>query len=107
MGNPAQTKDRKQFVIDALNRVQKDNYERRAVEACLKSIQPALLGTTNGNMLFQQIEKLVRAQNADRAVMLVEAAPFNSKNRLMAMVMINLVIVIAVAVVVFVINSGG
>jgi hypothetical protein len=107
MAQPAEKMNRKQYVIKQLRQVERDQYEVASVEGCLNAVRPVLDEIMNGPALYAQIEKLVRAGNADRAVKLMEAMPIKSKHMLPLMALLGAVIAIAVGVAVFVLGRGG
>ena len=107
MGQPAEKKSRRQFIIEALQRVERDQYADASVQGCLSAIRPVFDQILNGPVVFAQVEKLVQAKNADRAIKLVEVMPFKSKHIPLLLAMVGVVVSLVVAVVVLVLGQSG
>ena len=106
MADASKKQSRREFVLEQLRRVQRDQHDPRSVEGCLEAIGPVLEQVQNGELLQEQMEKLVRAGNTERAIKLVEVAPFRSKHAMVGLALVVALAGFAVAIVVFVLSRG-
>jgi hypothetical protein len=103
MSEESNKQSRREFVIEQLRRVERDQYDPRSVEGCLGAIRPVFEQLQAGEMLGVQVEKLVRAGNADRAIKLVQVAPFRSRTVTLALALVGVLVAAGVAVAMFLI----
>jgi hypothetical protein len=106
MADASQKQGRREFVLEQLRRVQRDEHDPRSVEGCLAAIGPVLEQVQSGEMLREQVDKLVRAGNSERAIKLVEVAPFRSKHAMTVIALLVGLVGVAVAIAAFVASKG-
>lgn len=107
MAERAEKQDRREFIIAQLEHLMKSGYTEESMARCLKTIRPPVMELQQGQALYTQLEKLVRAQNADRAIKLMEVVPTRTKKQTFVLMAVGVILALVVGILVFFLNASN
>ena len=96
----------REYCISRVQKIIKAEYSKEAVQKYLPRIKGVLDGVSQGEAIFAQVEKLILAENGDRAIKLLEVAPFRSAKLPLLLAMIGIFVAGLVAALVFALGKS-